>query len=412
MSNYAWRWIVRSRSLWAFGMAAVFAACNGDGVTGPGGSGGGGVLPQFSQQITLPEFEDAVASGPARVEIKLVNGSLVAHEVEVKESEELFDEEEIESRISAIDPAGSVTLTLGGGFTIGFNASTDFEAEDGQHISMQDFITRVQDVLALGRNPAVEAKRSPAALPQDPNDATFVADELELDDEADDQKIEINVDGDNLASNASPPPDAILTVLGLAVELNVSGGVTELESEVDDDNSERDFEGIVESVNGSSFTLTDGTVIEIAIGTEVDDADDSDELGSLGEVAVAVANGLIVEAEGEGDVTGTNPLTITAKEVEFEVEDVNDDLPGALEFQDRVTSVDVAGRTLTLANGAVVQVATDQLIDPLGDLLSLQATDVAVQAQRLVRAEGHAELVSAGPPMVLNALSIKIEDDS
>ncbi len=353
-----------------------------------------------------------MVSGPNRVEIKLVNGTLVAREVEVKESEELFDEEEIESRISSIDPAGSVTLTLGGGFAVGFNAGTDFEAEDGRRISMQDFITRVQDALAVGRNPAVEAKRNPTAAPQDPNDATFIASELELDDEADDQKIEINVDGDNFASNASPPPDAILTVLGMGVELNVSGGVTELESEVDDDNSERDFEGIVAAVNGSSFTLTDGTVIEIVSGTEIDDADDSDELGSLGEVAAALANGLIVEAEGEGDVTGTNPLTITAKEVEFEVEDEDDNLPGALEFQDRVASVDVAGRTLTLANGTVVQVATDQLIDPLGDLLSLQATDAAVQAQRLVRAEGHAALVSAGPPMVLNALDIKIEDDS
>lgn len=165
-------------------------------------------------------------------------------------------------------------------------------------------------------------------------------------------------------------------------------------------------------MNGSSFTLTDGTVIEIVTGTEVDDADDSDELRSLGDVAVALANGLIVEAEGEGDVTGTNPLTITAKEVEFEVEDEDDNLPGALEFQDRVASVDVAGRTLTLANGTVVQVATDQLIDPTGDLFSLQATDAAVQAQRIVRAEGAAELVDAGPPMVLNALSIKIEDDS
>ena len=403
---------MKSSSLWVFGMAALFTACNSDGVAGPGGGGGGGALPQFSQQITLPEFEDAMVSGPNRVEIKLLNGTLVAREVEVKESEELFDEEEIESRISSIDPAGSVTLSLGGGFTVAFNAGTDFEAEDGQRISMQDFITRVQDALAVGRNPAVEAKRNPAAAPQDPSDATFIASELELDDEADDQKIELNVDGDNFASNASPPPDAILTVLGLAVELNVSGGVTELESEVDDNNSERDFEGIVASVNGSSLTLTDGTVIEIVAGTEVDDADDSDELGSLGEVATALASGLIVEAEGEGDVTGTNPLTITAKEVEFEVEDEDDNLPGALEFQDRVASVDVAGRTLTLANGTVVQVATDQLIDPLGDLLSLQATDAAVQAQRLVRAEGHAELVSAGPPMVLNALDIKIEDDS
>jgi hypothetical protein len=68
----------------------------------------------------------------------------------------------------------------------------------------------------------------------------------------------------------------------------------------------------------------------------------------------------------------------------------------------------VAGRTLTLASGTIVQVADDQLIDPLGDLLTLQAADAAVQGQQNVRAEGQAELVDAGPPMVLNALSITI----
>jgi hypothetical protein len=392
-------------------MAVLFAACSGDSVTGPGG--GGGAPPQFSERITLPEFEDAVVSGPVRLEIELLNGSLVAREVEVKETEEQFDEEEIESRITAIDPAGSVTLSLGGGFVVGFNAGTDFEAEDGQHISMQDFITRVQDALALGQDPPVEAKRNPAASPQDPSDATFIATELELDDEADEDEIEINVDGDNFATNASPPPDAILTVLGLPIELNVSGGVTELESEVDDDDQDTDFEGIIESVSGSTFTLTDGTNIEIISGsTEIDDADDADELGSLAEVEQALLQGLIVEAEGEGEITGTNPLSIAASEVEFEIEDDDDNLPGALEFEDRVTSVDVAGRTLTLASGTIVQVADDQLIDPLGDLLTLQAADAAVQGQQNVRAEGQAELVDAGPPMVLNALSITIEDDS
>jgi hypothetical protein len=369
------------------------------------------VLPQFSKQITLPEFEDAVVSGPVRLEIELLNGSLVAREVEVKETEEQFDEEEIESRITAI-AAGSVTLSLGGGFVVEFNAGTDFEAEDGQDISMQDFITRVQDALASGQNPAVEAKRNPAATPQGPNDATFIATELELDDEADEDEIEINVDGDNFATNASPPPDAILTVLGLPIELNVSGGVTELEAEVDDQRTEGEFEGMVESVSGSTFTLTDGTIVEIVVGTEVEEADDQDELGSLGQVEQALGAGLLVEAEGKGVVTGTNPRTITASEVEFEIEDDDDDLPGALEFEDQVTSVDVVGRTLTLASGTSVQVADDQLIDPAGDLLSLQAADTAVQGQQNVRAEGHAELVDAGPPMVFSALSIKIEDDS
>ncbi len=201
-------------------------------------------------------------------------------------------------------------------------------------------------------------------------------------------------------------------MLGLPIELDVSGGVTELESEVDDDRIEAEFEGIVESVNGSTFTLTNGTIVEIVIGTEVEEADDQDELGSLGQVEQALAAGLIVEAEGEGVVTGTNPRTITASEVEFEVEDDDDDLPGALEFRDRVTSVDVAGRTLTLASGTIVQVAHDQLIDHAGDLLTLQGADAAVQGQQDVRAEGHAELVDAGPPRVLNALDIKIEDDS
>ena len=400
---------MKSRSLLALGMAVLFGACSGDRVTGPGGAG---VVPQFSERITLPEFEDALVSGPVRVEIELLNGSLVAREVEVKETEEQFDEEEIESRITAIDPAGSVTLAIGGGFVVGFNAGTKFEAENGQRLTMQEFITRVENALALGQNPPVEAERNPSATPQDPNDATFIATELELDDEADEDEIEINVDGNNFATNASPPPDAFLTVLGLPIELDVSGGVTELESEVDDDRIEAEFEGIVESVNGSTFTLTNGTIVEIVIGTEVEEADDQDELGSLGQVEQALAAGLIVEAEGEGVVTGTNPRTITASEVEFEVEDDDDDLPGALEFRDRVTSVDVAGRTLTLASGTIVQVAHDQLIDHAGDLLTLQGADAAVQGQQDVRAEGHAELVDAGPPRVLNALDIKIEDDS
>ena len=390
-------------------MAALFAGCSGDNVTGPGT--GGGLPTQFSRAITLTELDSILASGPTRVEIKLINGSLVAREVEVKEAGDLRDKEEIESRITAIDPAGNVTLALGG-LVVDFDGGTDFEAEDGQHLTMQEFVTRVQDALAAGQNPPVEAKRNPADTPQDPGDATFLASKLELDDEADEDEIEINVDGDNYANTTTPPPDAILTVLGLAIELDVSGGVTEIEAEIDDDRDEAEFEGLVESVTGSSFTLMDGTVVEIVDDTEIEDSDDSDELGSLAEVEQALAMGFLVEAEGEGVVTGSNPLTITASKVEFEIEDDDDDLPGAVEFEDRVTSVDVAGRTLTLMNGKIVQVAADSLIDTSGDLLTLQAASDAVDAGRNVKAEGHAELVDAGPPMTLNALDIKIEDDS
>lgn len=397
-----------SKSLAVLAAAVVFAACS-DSATGPGGSTG--FPTQFSRTITLPELDSILNDGPARVEIKLLNGSLVAREVEVEEDEDMQDREEVESRITAIDPAGNLTLALGG-LVIGFDAGTEFKMEDSQRLTMTEFVTRVQDALAAGQNPPVEAKRSPAAEPQDPDDANFFATRLELDDEADDDKIEINVDGDNFSSNSPPPPDAILRVLDLPIELDVTGGRTEIEAEIDDDRDEVDFEGMVESVNGSSFTLANGTVVEIVDGTEIESGDDDDELGSLSEVEFAIGAGFLVEAEGEGVVTGENPLTITASEVEFEIEDEDDDLPGALEFEHRVASVDVAGRTLTLATGTVVQVANDQLIDPSGDLLTLQAASDAVDAGRDVRAEGHAELVDAGPPATLNALDIKIEDDS
>lgn len=313
---------IRSGATLSLAVLAAFAAGCGDG-TGPG-SGAPPIL--FSRTITLPELENLLGDGPARVEIKLIRGSLVAREVEVEETEELRDEEEIESRVTAVDPAGSLTLSLGG-LVVTFDGSTKFETDDGTEITMQQFVSRVQAALDAGRNPAVEAKRHPADGPQDPDDATFRADEIELDDEADEAKIEINVDSDNLTMNATPPPDAILRVLDLPIEIDVTGGRTRIEAEIEDDRDEVDFEGLVQSVSGSSFTLRNGTVVTIVDDTEFDDCDDSDELCTLTQVERALAMGLDVEAEGEGVVTAREPLSITASEVEFEIEGDTDDLP-------------------------------------------------------------------------------------
>jgi len=400
---------VTSKSVAALIMAALVAACNGENTTGPGTGGGNPTL--FAQAITLPQFENILSAGPARVEIKLIEGTLVAREVEVEEAEEMLDEEEVESRVTAIS-SSNMTLAFGG-LVVDFDGNTKFEAEDGQDLSMQEFINRVQAALNAGENPPVEAKRPPAATPQDPDVATFLATKIEFDDEADEDELKINVDGDNLSTNATPPPDAILRVLNLPIELDVSGGRTELESEIDDDTlDETEFESLVESVSGSTVTLTNGMVVTIVDDTEFDDCDDADELCSLTEVQTALAMGFLVEADGEGVVTGTGPLSITASKVEFEIEDDDDDLPGTIEFQGAVTSVDVSGRTLTLASGTVVAVSTDQIIDPLGDLFTLQAAADAIAAGANVRAEGDAELVDAGPPRQLNALAIKIEDDT
>ena len=390
----------------------------------------------FSREITVPEFDSTLAdAGVVRVEIELVPGGLVAREVEIEDTDDITDEEKIESRVTAIS-AGAGTLTLAlGGLTVSFDAGTEFEADDEESLTQADFVARIEAALAAGEQPAVEVERNPAAAPQAPGDATFLADEIELDDEADEPEIEINIAAANLAINGTPPPDAILTVLGLAIELRVSEGITELESEVEDERDEREFEGVVASVDltARTVTLTDGTLIRIVAGTEGHDDgdgddddhgghgpgavmltawhdDEGDELETLEAVAAALAAGAVVEAEGRGRVESATPLVIVAAEIEFEVEDDADDVPGAVEFEATVTAADVVAGTLTLAGGTVVRITGTTVFDAEGDLLTLQAVVDALAAGDPVRAEGDATVESM-TPRVLVALEVKIEVD-
>ncbi len=400
------------------GLATLFLATSGcnDDATAPNVPNLPGGVTRFSEEITVTQLRDALIAGPRRVEIKLVPGSLVAREIELERPEELFDEEEIEGRITAIDPAGSVTLELAG-LQVGFTASTRFRAEDSDDLTLAEFVQRVQDDLAAGKLPPVEAKRDPAADPQDPDDPTFIAEELELDDEADEPEIEINVDGDNLLDPGTGDCDAtaLACLRVLAVTVAIQDGVTELEEETDEAAGKQEFEGIVAAVDpvGGTVTLMGGAVIRIVEGTEIEfDDDDEDELASLDEVAQALTAGFIVEAEGKGVVETADPLTIVAIEIEFEIEDDADDLPGAVEFEAMVTSVDPAARSFTLANGTEVTLADDAIIETEGDLLTLEAVETALAANQPVRAEGDAIVVSMGPPLVLEAFKVKFEVDN
>lgn len=317
----------------ALGGAMVLASCS-DGV-GPGSLA-------FRRDITVPQFDTVLANtGMVRVEIELVPGGLVAREVEIQDADEVGEEEEIESGVTAVSGAlGTLTLELGG-LTVSFDANTKFEADDDASLTQADFIARIEAALAAGDTPFIEAERAAPALPQAPDDPTFLARKIELeDDDEDESEIEINVAAANLTVNDTPPPDAILRVLNLPIELRVSEGTTELESELPDEREEREFEGVVQSVDeaAGTVTLTDGTVIRIVAGTDFDDEDDDhsgpgggddlvllhdddDELGSLAAVAAAVAAGQRVEAEGKGFVETETPLVIVAVEVEFEIDD-------------------------------------------------------------------------------------------
>lgn len=389
-------------------------ACDDDGVTGPIDGG----APAFSREITLPELDEALTAGPVRVEVELLPGGATAREVELELPEKLMDAEEIEDRISSISVvggggAGELTLQSTG-LTVEFNSSTRFEGEDGD-LTLAEFAERVESALTTGRFPAVEAKRVPPAEPQAPDDPTFVANRLELDDEAEEPKIELNMDGDNLELNSGGgggEPDGWIRMLGLRIELRINEGITELEQETAEAAGEAEFEGIVSSVDpaASTVTLTSGAIIEIVPETRIEDeADDDDRLTSLAEVQAALDAGEIVEADGEGVVRVSDPLTITAVTIEFEIEDDEDDVPGTLEFEDRVMDVDLEGGTFTLANGTLVEM-NGTTIDAEGDLLSLQAVADAVTDGQNVRAEGDANVVTTDP-RVLSAVVVKFEVD-
>lgn len=83
---------------------------------------------------------------------------------------------------------------------------------------------------------------------------------------------------------------------------------------------------------------------------------------------------------------------------------------GTVEFGDTVVSVNVVAGSMTLKNGTVVTV-TAANFDPIGDLLTLQATGDALAAGGVVRAEGIGTVTSAGPPQVIDATLIKVEVD-
>ncbi|MDH5283949.1 MAG: hypothetical protein OEW80_08705, partial [Gemmatimonadota bacterium] len=187
----------------------LLAACSSD-ASGPGGSTT--LPPQFGQAMSFSQFDSALGSGPARIEIKLLPGGLVAREVEVEPDDA---EEKIVSTVTALDPAaGTITLALGG-MTINYGSGTRFRTPSDSRVSRSEWEAAIAAALAGGGTPPVEARRNPGATPQDPGDPSFTALDLRLESQAEEPKIEVYVDSDNLEPVASPPPVSILRVFNL-----------------------------------------------------------------------------------------------------------------------------------------------------------------------------------------------------
>jgi uncharacterized protein DUF5666 len=375
---------------------------------------------QFSTTISLPDFQSHLLSGTTRVEVHVIPGTLTARRVEIEEPEQLTRPEEIRGRVTAIT-AGTDTATLTlelGGVQVAVNGSTrllpDEEDADPAAMTLAGFVARIQADLAAGGSPAVRASRQPPAQPQAPGDGGFLAAELKLDEGNNHSFIKMNVTSAALVSNATPPPDAWLKLLGLTIELRISDGTTRLALENPDLEGVREFEGIVQSVDmtAQTVTLKDGTIIRIVAGTEIEarEGDEDDHLTSLADVQAALTAGKTVKTEGKGLLDSATPLTIDAIRIEFEVE--GEPLPPPvmmIAFADSVTAVDVAASTFTLKSGAVVRVLAETFLDADGNLQTLQAVSDALAAHHGVFAEGVATVDAAGPPPQLTAHAVKFE---
>jgi len=395
----------------------LFAAACDHSPSGPGSNS-----IQFSRTVSLPDARSLLQTGPTRVEVRVIPGTLVARRVELEESSEMTRPEQVRSRVTAVTSGtDTATFTLEvGGIEIAANGSTmirhgDRDGDMAQSaVTLADFVALVQADIAAGHNPTLTASRQGPSAPQAPDDGKFLAADLRLDEANSHSVIKLNIAAANLVTNATPPPDGFVKLLGVSLELRLADGTTKLEQENPELEGVREFEGIVQSVDqtANTVTLKDGTVIRIVAGTEFEarEGNEDQHLTSLAAVQAALTAGKTVKTEGRGLVDSTSPLTFDAIRIEFAVEGEEPPPPVMMvEFEAGVTSVDVAGSTFTLANGAVVTVTSETRIEAEGNLLTLQAVSDAIAVQHSVRAEGHATVTSAGPPPALKALDVKFE---
>ncbi|MDX1670835.1 MAG: DUF5666 domain-containing protein [Balneolaceae bacterium] len=149
---------------------------------------------------------------------------------------------------------------------------------------------------------------------------------------------------------------------------------------------DNEFAGHIKHVNieQSTFTLKNGRVVKLTDNTEVHAESD---VMTLEEVALALENGDVVEAEGRGHVEGD--LFIASK-VKFEVaEDNHSD--NTVDFEDLVVEVAPDDGLFALESGKEVRVTDNTEIDDSGDFQSLAAVADALADNKKVAAIGRGE---------------------
>ncbi len=155
----------------------------------------------------------------------------------------------------------------------------------------------------------------------------------------------------------------------------------------------REFEGVVQSVNLTDSTVSLGDLtVRIDAETEIRfDATNVHTLGSLEDVARALAEGKTVVAHGVGVVEDDAERVILARKIAFVLRP-----PPVVEFRGQVTAVDLTDSTVTIAEGPIVRITDKtEILFESGDaerLGSLEDVADALAAGERVFAAGFGEL--------------------
>jgi len=164
--------------------------------------------------------------------------------------------------------------------------------------------------------------------------------------------------------------------------------------------------GTIESASPSGsdpshLTIVLGGNVEVRV-TDTTVIDAGGDLTTLDEVLTALDAGIAVRIEIDGTVADG---VVTATHVRFETDGAGaaDDEVHAL-----VAEVDLSARTVTLADGRAIRVASDALIAADGDFVTLAQVATALAAGLEVRVEADLGPITGG---IREATSAKFESD-
>ena len=381
--------------MFALAVAPLIGACGLADLTGPDGE----TFDAFVQTLEMEAFQSMVLGSAAEVEVTLLPGELVAGELSVRPTGH-SGEDRLQSRAIGIAPNGDsgVLTLLMGDLQVSYDADTRFWFGDDE-VDRDFFVAQVSGNLDEGFDVPLVAERESPPTPQEPEDDLFLAEALAITGDGA-PRLRLSIDEDNFQMASNPvegEPDGWLNVLGISIQIRVTDGTTELESEEHDFEEVEEFEGVVSSVSldAASLTLVDGTVISLVDRTQVVQEDHF--LGTLTAVAEALEAGQEVVSWGKGAVESEDPLVLLALKIAFKVS-MEDEEP-VEDFEGFVNEVRLDAGAFVVSDGTVVRIVerTEVVAYHDGGPTTLEGVAEALEDGYEVLAWGHGEVESEDP---------------